>query len=316
MNASTMPVSMAFLNNSLTENWESWFVPVDILLIICLVLVVVLGGILLLIIIVDKTCHTVPMMLASNSFLSVILFAGDILWMTIFALRNDLGHLFHQDSACALRGYLSYVFCSSMNYSFFLQSIYRYLSVLYPSRLFWRSVRMQLYLVCLSWLYALIHPLAFLVSGRILYNAANQICQIPLGLSLSLFFMVSNVYLIPVMAIQLIYIRLVRYVKEMRQRVTTGNSCLRAQKELKMVRQIVVIITILVVLGLPYTSFIFMSFVTSPPKYCLRIASIFIDTSLMFVVIGLLQFTEPLKSSVTRRLHLHPATTVPANMHT
>ena len=299
------------MDASTTTVWESWFIPFDILMIICLAVVVCMSSVFLLIMIVDKTCHTVPMMLVANSFLSVILFAGDILYMTIVTLQNDVEHLSHQDSLCVVRGYLSYVFCTMMNYSFLLQSIYRYLSVLHPRRLSWRSVRIELSLICLSWLYAFIHPLAFLFTRDIIYNVANQICQIPFGLSFSLLFMISNVYLIPTTAIQLIYIRLVRYVREISQRVTTGNSCLRAQKELKMVRRIIVIITILVASGFPYAFFIFMSFFTLPPKYYLRITSVFINTSLIFVVICLFQFTQPLKSSVAKRLRCHPAMILP-----
>ena len=130
-------------------------------------------------------------------------------------------------------------------------------------------------------------------------------------LSFSLIFTISNGYVIPVSVIQLIYLKLVRYVKAMSKRVTTGNSLSRVQRELKLVFRIVIIITTLVTLYLPYTVFILMSIFTDPPKYHSRIASAFIDSSLAFVMIALFQLTDPLKASVLRRLNLRSNTVLP-----
>jgi hypothetical protein len=149
-------------------------------------------------------------------------------------------------------------------------------------------------------------------TGDITYNYDNQICQIPLRLSFSLIFVICNAYLIPVWVIQLIYFKLVRYVKEMSGRVTTtGNSLSRIERELKMVRRIVIIVTILVILGLPYTVFIFMSFFTDPPKYHFQIAGLFINSAVLLVMIALFIFTDPLKSSVFKRINRRPETILP-----
>jgi len=56
-------------------------------------------------------------------------------------------------------------------------------------------------------------------------------------------------------------------------------------------------------IGLPYTVFVFISFFTSPPKYYFRIAVIFMNVSLAFVMIALYEFTEPLKISVENKIN-------------
>ena len=117
------------------------------------------------------------------------------------------------------------------------------------------------------------------------------------------------------LGIQLIYSILVRYVKEMSKRVTTGNRS-RMRKEIKMARRIVIIITILVILGLPYTSFIFMSFFTDPPKYHFRIAGLFISSSMLFVMIALFEFTDPLKLAVLKKIHLQSEVVIPTEWKT
>ncbi|CAF2718104.1 unnamed protein product [Rotaria sp. Silwood2] len=82
-----------------------------------------------------------------------------------------------------------------------------------------------------------------------------------------------------------IYLKLVRYVQGMSKCVTPANILARAKRELRMGQRTVILVTILLALGVPYTIIIFMPFFTNPPKYHFRIAFIFIDVSLAFVMI-------------------------------
>ncbi|CAF4069751.1 unnamed protein product [Adineta steineri] len=281
-------------------------------MIISLIIAIGLSICSLLIIIFDTTCHTLPMMLVANSSLTQILFATVLLMMTIFSLENDIKQRYYYDLFCIIRGYLSYASCTAMNYSFLLQAIYRYIIVFYPINLFWQSKRIQMLLVVVTWMFSYIYPFAFIFTGDITYNSSNQLCQIPLHLSFSLLFVIFNGYLGPVVAIQIIYLKLVRYVKEIsKQAITTRNNLPRIRRELKMVRRIVTITAILVILGLPYTSFLFMSFFTEPPTYYYRISSIFTNPSLIFIMIALFQFTDPLKSFVLRKINFRRETVVP-----
>jgi hypothetical protein len=88
----------------------------------------------------------------------------------------------------------------------------------------------------------------------------------------------------------------------MNERVTPVNTLFRAKRELKMVHRIVILTIILMIFGVPYMSFIFMSFFVSPPKYHFRIAFIFVDVSLIFMITVLFQFTDPLKESIIKRI--------------
>ena len=92
----------------------------------------------------------------------------------------------------------------------------------------------------------------------------------------------------------------------MSKRVTPVNTLFRAQRELRMIRRIVYLVLILLILGFPYALFILMSFFNSAPKYHFRIAYIFVDVSLAFVMIALFQITEPLKTSIMKRINRRP----------
>ncbi|CAF4755978.1 unnamed protein product, partial [Rotaria sp. Silwood2] len=94
-----------------------------------------------------------------------------------------------------------------------------------------------------------------------------------------------------------------RYVRSMSSLVTPVNTLSRAKRELKMVQRIVILVAILVILGFPFVLFILMSFFTNPPKYHFRIAYLFIDVSLVLVLMALFQFTEPVKASMMKRIN-------------
>jgi hypothetical protein len=72
-----------------TTTMETWFIPLDILLIMCTTSAIGLAMIFLFAIIFDKTCHTVPMMLVANVCLTGLVLGMDTLWMGIFTLQND-----------------------------------------------------------------------------------------------------------------------------------------------------------------------------------------------------------------------------------
>ncbi|CAF1145295.1 unnamed protein product [Adineta steineri] len=298
-------------NNSSTINIEPWFIPLDILMIICLIFVIIPVLIFLLIILIDRTCHTVPMMLVANSCLAQFILGSDRLVITLSALNNDLKQIQYPNSFCIVGGYLTYVSCAVLNYSFLLQALHRYIIVVYPSRLFWQRLQNQAYLIGLSWIYAFIFPIAFIFTGDITYNVDNQICQIPLRLSVQLNFVAFSVYILPIVLTLLIYWRLVRYVNEINRRSTSVNTISRAQRELKMFRRTVILLLILFVIDFPYALFMFMSFFNQAPKYHFRIAFIFIDFALACVMIALFQFTDPLKKLIMKKLSLRSETVVP-----
>jgi hypothetical protein len=290
-------------NNLTAINIESWFIPIDIFNVLCLILVIILAVTFLFIVAIDKTCHTVPVMLVANSCLAELIFASDLLGTAIVALDNDLKKIQYQDSFCIFRGYMTYVAAVLQDYSYLLQAINRYVVVVYPARLNYQSARFQIFLIVLTWICGIIYPIPIVFTGQIKYSADNQMCQVPLSLSFPLIFCTCYGYMIPVGSIVLIYFHMVRYVKQMSKRATAVNTFSRAQRELKMIGRIIRLISILLTLGIPYAIFIFMSFFNSEPKYSFRIGYLFIDASLVLVMIVLFQNTDPVKTSLMKKIN-------------
>lgn len=293
---------MISLNKSALTIVESWFIPLNIIMIICTILVIILATVFCLIIIFDKTCHTMPMILTINSCIAALIFGCSLLGLSMFTLKNDLKQIQYEDSLCIFRGYIILASAALLNYSNMLQAFYRYITVVYSTRLFWKSVKFQLFFICLTWIFSFAYPFVCVFTGEIIYNVDNQICQVPLKLSFYLLYIANSAYIIPISMIVFIYLKLVRYVKGMSKRVTPANILVRAKRELKMVQRIVILLTILIVVSFPLTLFIFMSFFNSAPKYHFRIIYMCINVSLLLGMIALFLFTDLLKTSLMNRI--------------
>lgn len=291
---------------------ESWFIPLDIMMIVVLLFTIFLSLTFLLIIVFDKTCRTIPMMFVANSCSAHFLLGFTLFGNRIFTLYNDWNQLQYPDPLCYVRGYLGYASLTALNCSFVIQALYRYLSVVYPGRLFWRSKQNQILLVCLTWTFGFAQPIhTILRRDEILYNTDNQICQAPVGIYFTIIYLAHTIYLLPNIAMAVIYLKLVWHVRQMSKRVAPANVLFHAQRELVMVRRAVMIISILVALGFPYLVFVIESFFTSIHKYHFRIIYVFIDISMALVAIILLQFTDPLKIAVMKRLRRRVVAVVP-----
>jgi hypothetical protein len=233
-------------------------------------------------------------MLTSNSCIAEIIYGSSMLSITLFTLQNDIKHRVFQDTLCTFRSYLGFLGTALLLYSFTLQALYRYIIVVYPTRISWQSIRVQGTLVCFSWLFCIISPLPWLLMGTATYNVDNQACLLPFQLYLPIICNGIFVYLIPISIIIFIYSKLVRYVHQMSTHAISSTQTLQqARRELVMAKRIVTIISILVLFGLPYTTFMFISFITKPPKYYYRIAILFSNLSQDFIMIVVFKFSRP-----------------------
>jgi hypothetical protein len=228
--------------------------------------------------------------------------------MCVFTLKNDLQQIEYQDSLCLVRSYFIYFTSAVFDYSYLIQALYRYLIVVYPTRLFWQTGKFQFLCIMITWIGCILYPIPFILNNQTIYNVDNQVCQLAMRRSFHLYYAAFYIYIIPVSLIVFIYFKLVLYVRAMSKRIMPANTLLRAQRELKMVQRTVIIITTLITLGVPYASFVFMTIFTSSPKYDLRIGYMFIDVSLVFAMIALFQFTDPLKAFMTKKVNIQSTT--------
>jgi hypothetical protein len=134
-------------------------------------------------------------------------------------LINDLKHIQFEDRLCSFRAYLGCASLFVLYHSFLLQAFYRYVTVVYPARLFWKSRRNQGLLICLTWIIGFAYSVPSIFIVKIIYNVNNQICQVPIGLNFSMIYISTCIYVIPTSMTIFIYFKLVRYIHQMREHV-------------------------------------------------------------------------------------------------
>ena len=298
------------LENSTIIHIESWFIPLDIIIIIIAALSIILGIIFLLIAATHRTCWTVPMLLNCDSCLEEITFSSILLLMAIFSIQHDLQANIGDASYCKILGMISYAGATGQNYSFLLMALYRYIRVVYPTRLYWQSMRCQLSLVIVKWIFSFGVGLSMYLTDQIVYNINNQICQIPLSLSVPLLATSVILYMAPNFGMVLIYIQLTRYIHRISARTTVANNLFHARRELKLIQRTFILSSTLIFLGVPYMIFVFISFVTEPPKYHFRIAYFSIDFSMLAIVIMMFYFTQQVRDIIRKPL-LRSTTVMP-----
>ncbi|CAF0721194.1 unnamed protein product [Adineta steineri] len=291
-----------FINDSTLIQTEVWFVPFDIIGIISTSLSIIFGLLYLFIIIKHKTYSSVQLLLVCNSCIAVILFSCVLLNMAIFTLQHDLQKSSENNTSfCIILGFLSFVTDGLQNYSYLLTAVYQYISVVYPNKIIWRTVKTQFYLIIVIWIVCIIDMVPVFVTGQISYNIDNQICQIPLRLSVSVIYVGAMIYMIPNFGIVAVYIKLTRYVHQMSFRTISNNTIFHARRELRLLKRTFILSNTLIVIGIPYMIFNYMSFFTSPPKYYFRIAYICVDISVLMVVIIGYCFTPNIKTIIGKK---------------
>ncbi|CAF1085250.1 unnamed protein product [Adineta steineri] len=292
-----------FMNDSTLIETEVWFLPFDIIGIISTSLSIILGLFYLFIVIKHKTYSTVQLLLVCNSSVAVILLSCILLNMAIFTLQHDLQHSSETSiSFCIILGFLAFIADGLQNYSYLLTAIYQYISVVYPNKVIWRTVKTQFCLIIVIWIVCIIDMLPLFVTGQITYNIDNQVCQVPLRLSVSVVYGAAIIYAIPNFGITVVYIKLTRYVQQISLRTVSNHTLFHARRELRLVQRTFVLCNTLIVLGLPYMIFVLMSFFTPPPKYHFRIIFIGIDISVLAVVIIGYCFTPNIKTIIQKIL--------------
>lgn len=177
---------------------EPWFLPVDIIMNISIRCVTILVTIFFFVILLNKTCRIVPMLLVGNTCFIGIFSGAVVFWMSLLKLINDYQQIAYEDIFCQCREYIGYTACSIFNFSFLTQAFYRFMRVVYQTRLTFQSWKFQLFLIVITRLFCILFPVVFLFIKKILYDPANQICQLPLRFSFAIIYMALCVYMVPV----------------------------------------------------------------------------------------------------------------------
>ncbi|CAF1226464.1 unnamed protein product [Didymodactylos carnosus] len=259
---------------------------------------------LLIVLCHPRQCYSVSNMLVCNSCLCELLFSLSMLSMALFTYMNDQREQQIADHMCIFRGYLGYVTDALQNYSYALQAIYRYTYVVHHQKRLYQTYRLQFLFILIVWIFCFLSALVLMLSEQIKYNLDNQICQLPLRKTLFKLYIGSCVYCLPLIIIQFVYYKLIRYLRNISNNSgsTTAIGIIQAQREMQVLKRIIVLVSILITNGFPYLVFWFIAFGTDPPLYHFRISFLFVDVSLVPVMIAMFKFNNNVKDILLKSI--------------
>lgn len=292
-------------DNLTTFEIQSWFIPLDIFNTVCCTLAALLALIFLFIILYDKLYTTVTMIFVANSCIAELGLSLSLSGTAVYRMYRDVHQIYYEDLLCTTLSCIIYIAIGLQNYFYLLQSFYRYVLVVYPNRVFYQSIKFQTSLLFVSWIISIVYPIILSATGQLKYNPDDQICQMPLGFSVMLLVNSFYIFTLPTIGLMIVYMKMVRYVKDISRNLATSNSLFHARRELTMIRRIITLVLMLSSLGVPYFVFMVMSFFNRAPKYSFRISYSFISPALIPILLSVLQMAEPLKNSLKKRIMGH-----------
>lgn len=215
---------------------------------------------MIIIVCVNRKCRTIATFLTCDTALAVILFSTLNILSMIFALRPDSSD--HQP-ACALRAYCYVALSAVICYSYAIQALSRlFFTVLYRYRylLSWRFHWLMIairWCVCLS---ILIIP--FFVDHGYGLEVQSRLCIPSSQLLFTAVYSVFTAFVIPLNVVGWAYSIIIYHVRQSTRRVigfvsdagrATGNrTTLNVRREMKLMKNIFILLTILFCGGTPY----------------------------------------------------------------
>ncbi len=243
--------------------------------------------------------HTVNHLLICNTCAALILFSMAHINNYVFLIfipweTSDLG--------CRWRAYVTYVGMAGTSYSYMIQAISRFFfSVLRVKYRWLTTFKIHYILIFIQWIlvFIIISPT---VITKDIHFIQYMICFVPSTRLLHIIYAVVVYYIIPVLIIIIIYIYIYYCIRRKKSNATTvGNSLLSQKRDLEVLRNIIILISICLSGGLPTIGALLI-----PGKIPLLLAlttqtlSVFLAT--LFCILLDRELCQVVKSIICRRI--------------
>ena len=236
----------------------------------------------------------VSTLLASNTFLAALIYSSAHFSIAISVFRGDLAvnngvRMRIHNPFCMSSAFVFYSGCALLYYSYVMQAIQRFSRVVLYDYRWLHERRLQLLFIILQWFICIIGTFIPLSStNQLEYDVYMNMCIIPIRSSGWTMYYAIFCYSIPLILLAFFYHRLIEYILTVRSRVSacliSGSVIVAAQRQLTLIRRVIVLVSILTLSGLPYCVFIFLGFWMDPPIYQFRISFLCVDIALASVV--------------------------------
>jgi hypothetical protein len=254
-----------------------------------------------------KSFH-VSLILTCNTSFSIICSSITLGLMSLAMISGDhnissLNRIIYW--VCHFRGFLSYIFVTSLYLSYVLQAGYRFFRIVYHKHKYLRTISTFSYYIIAQWIFAflIIVPILFTnknYSSLISYSPENFNCLVPFNNIRGIIFVLVTVYLSPLFGLCLIYSRIIVHLRNKRkQPVSTLKLHRQNKRDASVIKRIYTVIIVLWALCLPTIVFFIQVIVTGQLHWsAYRICWMTISISLVFISLSSLYVTPQIYKKV------------------
>jgi hypothetical protein len=200
---------------------------------------------------------------------------------------------------CHWRGFLIHGVLCVLYDSYILQAIYRLFRVVFYRYKHLHTFSLYCFIIFIQSLFGLISISFVFIRGNVIYLPTEYYCQTPFTNISAIVYVAFRIFFLPILVIAIVYMCLLNHIRQ------KSNICRRRSKHnrrnLIVIRQILLMLTNLILLGLPSIIFLIIFIFTGylvPITY--RIGWLSVSFSLVFLAYMLIQLTRPLRKTMRK----------------
>jgi hypothetical protein len=285
----------------MAANWLEFFGSIGMVISTAIALIVSLIYLVIIIWSQGRNMLT-STLLSSNTFLAALVYSSAHFSIAISVLRSDIAvidgiRIRFNNPFCMSSAFVFYSGCALLYYSYVMQAVQRFSRIVLYDYRWLHEHRIQIFFIILQWFFCILGtfiPLS--TTNQLQYDIYMNMCIIPIRSNGWTMYYAIFCYCIPLIFLAIFYHRLIQYILIVRARVTacliSGSVVIAAQRQLALIRRVIVLVSILTLSGLPYSVFIGMGFWMDPPIYQFRISFLCVDIALASVVCTMFYYSR------------------------
>lgn len=198
-----------------------------------------------------------PMLLICNTFISIIFVSTFLFDMYAHYLHAELNEdSMFNNSWCYLRAYFLHVSVWLLCYSYLVQAIFRFFRVIFYRRQHWQTRRFMFQLILIQWLSGFLFVLPFFLLNYFHYIPEYHYCEILLTDMKGVMITGGFTFDLPMICMGFLYGYILYYMKKTKSQSILQNRHRTNQRDLTVLRRILIQSGILTTLGLPTAGFL------------------------------------------------------------
>lgn len=215
----------------------------------------VLCFIMLLIYSTNKKCRSVTGVISCNGTVATTFCVLQEICLCVYGLREDWAS---NEPMCKIRACFTVLAASSICYSHSIQAFSRLFLTVFHKQKRLATYRVHYFMIALNWIIATLCamvPLFF--NDAYVFEKETRLCFLTIkNLPLSIYSVIAN-FLIPLNISMMVYGAIIRYARSTRQAVTPASNTIKSgipnvKREAKVARNMIIILTLFSVAGIPY----------------------------------------------------------------